>query len=277
MKSFLIVALILLLAASTATEIKVAPHGAAFSSLEAALNNASSGDVIEVLSGTYNGSVYVDKQVELKGVDTGGGLPVIDAHSSGSAITLSADGIALEGFNLTNSGHCGCGNAGIYVDSNNNTISHNIAYKDKYGIYIKPGKTGNRLFLNDLADSSISSYDGGNNSWDGSASDGIFGLLKRMVGNYYGGHDNPAYACNDSNKDGICDLPKVITGGASIDHYPLANPEGRGEISVPWELKVWIEKIGQGAALGSITCLICCPYCEHSASNFKSSKGIEGA
>ncbi|VVB69616.1 Periplasmic copper-binding protein (NosD) [uncultured archaeon] len=248
MRSYLIVALILLIAASTATEIKVAPHGAAYSSLEAALNNASSGDVIEVFSGTYNGSVYVDKQVELKGIDTGGGLPVIDAHSSGSAITLSADGIALEGFNLTNSGHCGCGNAGIYVDSNNNTILHNIAYKDKYGIYIKPGKTGNRLFLNNLADSSISSYDGGNNSWDGSTSAGMFGLLKRMAGNYYGDIDSSAYACNDSNKDGICDIAKAISGGSSIDHYPLANPEGQGESSVPWGLEAWIEKSGQGLA-----------------------------
>ena len=224
-KVYLMMVPILFLSASMATEIRVAPNGTDYSNLQAALNNASSGDVIEVQSGTYNGSVYVNKRVELRGIDTGEGLPVINARGSGSAITLSADGIALEGFNLTNSGHCGCGNAGIYVASNNSTISHNIAYKDRYGIYIKPGKIGNNLFLNNLANNNVSAYDGGNNTWEGSTSAGLFGLQKRMVGNYYGDYDNPPNTCNDSNKDAICDLPRKIMGGSNVDHYPLANPE----------------------------------------------------
>ena len=225
MKVYLMMVPILFLTISMATEIKVAPNGADYSSLQAALNNASSGDVIKVQSGTYNGSVRVDKQVELKGIDTGGGLPVINARGSGSAITLSADGIALEGFNLTNSGHCGCGNAGIYVASNNSTISRNIAYKDRFGIYIKVGKTGNKLFLNNLANNNVSAYDGGNNTWNSPVSAGLIGLQKKMAGNYYGDNDNPPYTCNDSNRDSICDLPRKIMGGSNIDRYPLANPE----------------------------------------------------
>jgi parallel beta-helix repeat protein len=190
LKPYLMIALVLCLAASAASEIKVAPSGADYSSLQAALNNATSGDTIKVQSGTYNESVHVNKQVELKGIDTGEGLPVINARGSGSAITLSADGIILDGFNLTNSGHCGCGNAGINVDSNNSTISRNIAYKDRYGIYIKAGKNGNRLFMNDLVQNNVSAYDGGNNSWDGSVSGGFLNLQKRMVGNYYGDYDS---------------------------------------------------------------------------------------
>jgi parallel beta-helix repeat protein len=224
LKLCLMMVLIVCLAASTATEIRVAPKGADYSSLQVALRNASSGDVIDIQSGTYNGSVYVDKRVELKGIDTGQGLPVINAQKSGSAITLSADGITLEGFNLTNSGHCGCGNAGIYVASNNSTISHNVAYKDRYGIYIKAGKKGNRIFLNNLARTNDSAYDGGNNSWDSSVPDGFLGLEKRMEGNYYGDY-GATKPCNDTNKDGICDLSRKIIGGSSVDHYPLANPE----------------------------------------------------
>jgi nitrous oxidase accessory protein NosD len=136
LKICLLMVPILFLAASMATGIRVAPNGADYSNLQAALKNASFGDLIEVRSGTYNESVYVDKQVELKGIDTGGGLPIINAHRIGSVITLLADGIVLEGFNLTNSGHCGCGNAGIYIASNNSTILRNVAYRGQIrGLY----------------------------------------------------------------------------------------------------------------------------------------------
>ncbi|HOI19876.1 MAG: hypothetical protein GKC09_02345 [Methanosarcinales archaeon] len=57
------------------------------------------------------GSSHVLHSVALIGVDTGSGRPVIDANGSSSAITLRANGTRIEGFNLTGSGGCGCGNA----------------------------------------------------------------------------------------------------------------------------------------------------------------------
>ena len=39
----------------------------------------------------------VNKQLTLRGI----GMPVVDARGSGSAITLAADGIILEGFTAT--------------------------------------------------------------------------------------------------------------------------------------------------------------------------------
>jgi hypothetical protein len=51
----------------------------------------------------------VIKNVTLRGQNTGGGLPEINAGGSGSAVEIAVNGTTIEGFNLTHSGHCGCG------------------------------------------------------------------------------------------------------------------------------------------------------------------------
>jgi parallel beta-helix repeat protein len=205
----------------------VATLNADYSDIQSALNNASTGDVIKVESGTYYENIVVKKSVTLKGRDTGKGLPVIDAKGKGSAITLYSDKIFLQGFNLTNSGHCGCGNSGIRVESKNNTITDNIAYKNKYGIYVNHG-SGNKIFGNDLEENEINAYDSQNNSWMAdSVPRDLFVLLGKVVanpiieGNHYSDYDNLLEGCIDLNSDGFCDSPKNITGGSNKDYYPL--------------------------------------------------------
>ena len=72
--------------------------GANFTGIQDAINNASDGDTIIVYSGIYYENVVVNKSVTLKGI----GHPVVDASGKGDAIRLTADGITLEGFNVTN-------------------------------------------------------------------------------------------------------------------------------------------------------------------------------
>ncbi|MFQ6055736.1 MAG: NosD domain-containing protein, partial [Methanosarcinales archaeon] len=86
-------------------------------------------------SGTYKENVNVTKQLILRGVDTGAGKPVVDAGGSGSAITLSADGITLEGFEARNSGKKS-GDAGIKATSDNNVIKNNNVSLNNKGIYL---------------------------------------------------------------------------------------------------------------------------------------------
>lgn len=88
----------------SAATITVCDSGCDHTSIQAAIDAADPDDTIEVHSGAYNENVNVTKQLILKGIDTGSGKPVVDAGGSGSAITLSADGITLEGFTATNAG-----------------------------------------------------------------------------------------------------------------------------------------------------------------------------
>jgi parallel beta-helix repeat protein len=102
-----------------------------FIGIQDAINNASDGDTILVHSGVYYENVVVDKSVTLKGI----GNPIVDASGEGSAITLIAGGITLEGFNATNAGNS-LRDAGIVVTSNDNSIAGNNVSNNSFGIYL---------------------------------------------------------------------------------------------------------------------------------------------
>lgn len=94
-------------------------------SIQAAIDAATPGDIVEVYSGTYRESIDIKKSLTLRGIDSGSGLPFVDTDD-GSAIVLSADGITLEGFLARSSSGWG-GDAGILVISKNNIIRNNAA------------------------------------------------------------------------------------------------------------------------------------------------------
>lgn len=106
------------------------------SSIQSAINKANDGDRIIVKSGTYAERLNITKKLIIRGIDTGKGLPVVNAREKNSAITLFADGIWLEGFSAINSGSS-WQDAGIKVFSNNNLIRENILNNNSYGIYLK--------------------------------------------------------------------------------------------------------------------------------------------
>ncbi len=223
----MILILILIIGFANAARITVAPEDADYSSIQEALNNASDGDIIEVQSGVYVEHVNVLHSVALIGVDTGSGRPVVDANKSSSAITLRANGTRIEGFNLTGSGGCGCGNAGILVDSSSNTIQNNVLYKNRYGIYIEEGAKNNTIYSNDFLENRVPANDTGGNSWGTEIKEGgLMGLLKgaKLMGNHYSDFDEPGEGCNDTNSDGFCDEPRMIGNGPGIDEHPLAAP-----------------------------------------------------
>jgi parallel beta-helix repeat protein len=228
--SFLII-LVLIMGSVHAAKITVGPEGENFQSIQKAIDNASIGDIIEVHSGIYPERLYLAKAITLMGVDTGKGRPTVNASKSGSALTMAANGSTVEGFNFTGSGHCGCGNAGIYVKSSNDTIIDNVFYKNKYGIYVKPGYKNNTFISNDFLDNEIAANDEGYNLWNGSLkAEGLQSLLelvtgKQIIGNHYSDYDEPKEGCNDTNNDKICDLPKKINGGTSVDLYPAIAKE----------------------------------------------------
>ncbi len=132
-----ITVLVLLLTggAGAATLTVNASGGADYTRIQDAINASGGGDTIQVQSGTYYENVNVTKRLTLRGI----GMPVVDAKGSGSAITLSVDGITLEGFTATGSGVSSLFDspkAGIKVTSNSNTLRGNNASNNILGIYL---------------------------------------------------------------------------------------------------------------------------------------------
>jgi parallel beta-helix repeat protein len=120
-----VVALSLLVGVVSATTWTVDDSGSAdFTRIQDAINASNPGDTLEVRSGTYYENVNIDKQLTLIGVDTSGGMPVVDGES-GNAIIFSAEGITLDGFEVINKGSLSC--VTLYYSSNN-MIVNNIVF-----------------------------------------------------------------------------------------------------------------------------------------------------
>ncbi|MGB8309627.1 MAG: NosD domain-containing protein [Methanoregula sp.] len=125
----------------------VAPSGGGFTSIQTAVTWASPLDTVIVRSGTYPGTVKIDKKLNLIGVDTGGGAPVIDPGKKGSALEIDADGCSVEGFTIQNSATA----SGILVISNGNTIENNTISGNTAGIQLS-SSNGNSIVGNTVTD-----------------------------------------------------------------------------------------------------------------------------
>jgi len=171
--------------AAPAGELRVCPSGCTYSSVQAAVDAASEGDVIKVAAGTYTGvsaregitqAVYLDKAVTIQGGYTTSNwttpnpkvnITTLDAQGQGRVFYISVDGILtiaglhITGGNAANQNHAEAG-GGIYaqiqvqiapLDSTiaDNTIYSNTAYNGG-GVYLDQGApfvlSGNTIVSN---------------------------------------------------------------------------------------------------------------------------------
>ncbi|MGA2161762.1 MAG: NosD domain-containing protein [Methanoregula sp.] len=134
---------------ATGAQYTVAPSGGGFTSIQDAVTWASPLDTITVWSGTYPGTVKIDKKITLIGVDTGGGSPVIDPGKRGTALEIAADGCTIKGFVIQNSVTA----SGILISSNGNTIENNTLEGNAVGIQLASAND-NSITGNAVTDSS---------------------------------------------------------------------------------------------------------------------------
>jgi nitrous oxidase accessory protein len=194
-------------------------------SLQTAIFMARTGDVVLVSEGTYYEHIRVDKSIILRGQM----MPVLDATASGSAITLLANGITVEGFKIVNAGSWpseSLAEAGIKVLSegnritkndvcnnfngillvgvrNNNILDNTVCRNLGYGIRLEKA-FGNTICNNSLEGNSPDAFDEGLNFWDG---------------NYYSEFDNSAVG-RVGRGDGLAEKGYSIPGGRSVDEHP---------------------------------------------------------
>lgn len=116
----------------TAAEHTVAPSGAEFSTIQEAVEWSSGGDTLLVESGTYYETITLNKKLTLRGIDRGGGLPVIDAGQKGNGVDIRVDGCTIEHFIIQN----GSLFNGIRVASSDSTLRGNTVRGFDQGIYL---------------------------------------------------------------------------------------------------------------------------------------------
>lgn len=95
-------------AASGAATLRVQPG----ESLQAAVERAAAGDIVEVARGHYRANLRIDRPLTLRGLDR----PTLDGGGQGDTIRVTAPGVTIEGLIVRDSGaSLKDQNAGIYI------------------------------------------------------------------------------------------------------------------------------------------------------------------
>jgi parallel beta-helix repeat protein len=109
-----------------------------YSSITAAIDNASIDDTIYLYSGIYYENIIVDKTVNLIGDDIAN--TIIDGGGSGDVVNISAENVEIHNITIRNSG-LELSNVGVKIKANNATISNCNIYNCTYGTYITNSTT----------------------------------------------------------------------------------------------------------------------------------------
>ena len=129
---FVLVALLLHSGVALAATWRVQPGA----SVQAAIEHAAPGDVIEVMRGRYRENLLVDKPLTLRGVNR----PTISGGLSGDTIRVTAADVVIEGLIVTDSGDSlRDQNAGIYIrpGAHRAVVRHcDLAY-NLFGLWIE--------------------------------------------------------------------------------------------------------------------------------------------
>lgn len=117
-----------------------------FQTIQEAINNASSGDIINISSGLYPEHITVNKSLRLIGGYNG--TTIINGDGTGDILSIVSDNTWIENITIQNSGKNST-DAGLKIHSNNNVIKRVTAINNALGILLNQSKN-NSIFENTI-------------------------------------------------------------------------------------------------------------------------------
>jgi len=127
-----------------------------FSTIQAAVDAATPGDIVDVAAGTYPENVEVVKSVNLIGADRD--TTIIDGSGTGIVVTITASDVKLSGFTIKNSGTDINANGGVVIvnagasETTGVTIEKNIITSNAIGVAVM-GASSSTIFDNIISNS----------------------------------------------------------------------------------------------------------------------------
>lgn len=228
-----------------------------YSTIQEAINQANPGDSIQVSSGTYQETLFINKTLTLKGEDknntiiegSGCDCAVIQANLttvniSGFTIQNGTKGITLEKCNNStiNNNIITCTNRGIWLHySHNNTISDNIVSGSiwEFGIVLCGRSSNNTVTRNTIKDNlnglGLTGKDNliiYNNFINNQNQTKIIESFYNAWNNTYEGNYWSNYNGTDANQDGIGDTPYPIDEN-NQDNHPIIGTFS--QFKIQWE------------------------------------------
>ena len=121
--------------AAAAAGVEGRPPAAQASTLQARVDAAAPGSVVEVGPGSYGGDLVVDKPLHL----VGRGRPSLVGSGAGSVVRVRADGVVIEGFDIDGrgGGDLGRDSSGVHVAARRVTVRDCRITRSLFGVYLR--------------------------------------------------------------------------------------------------------------------------------------------
>lgn len=130
--------------AASAAGLEGRPPPAQTSPLQARVDGAAPGGIVEVGPGLYTGDLVVDRPLRL----IGRGRPRLVGSGAGSVVRIRADGVVIEGFDIDGrgGGDLGRDSSGVHVAASRVTVRDCRITRSLFGVYLREA-TGSRVEL----------------------------------------------------------------------------------------------------------------------------------
>jgi len=115
-----------------------------YTTIQAAIDNASAGDTIQVAAGNYTENVVVNKTVSLVGENRS--TTIIDAGGSGDVVNITSDWVNVSGLSIINGGPIADVDGGLVLSNADHCHIHdnNVSYNNQ-GIWLNAGSSHNAI------------------------------------------------------------------------------------------------------------------------------------